>query len=100
MLILPLYSRNTLFFNDFFLGQAPSRPSATALAQAETLLREQGEERAQEARAAAILEGLPDVQREAYHQRARERLPALMCDLDGLVAMQMRYLVVEDGLVG
>ena len=47
-----------------------------------------------------MLERLPDAQREAYRHRARERLPALMRDLEGLVAMHMRYLVVEDGLVG
>jgi hypothetical protein len=58
------------------------------------------QERAQEERAAAVLEQLSDVQREAYRQRARERLPALMRDMDGFVAMHMRYLVVEDGLVG
>ena len=58
------------------------------------------QEREQEARAAAVLERLPDAQREAYRQRARERLPALMRDMDGFVAMHMRYLVVEDGLVG
>jgi len=58
------------------------------------------QEREQEERAAAVLERLPDAQREAYRHRARERLPALMRDMDGLVAMHMRYLVVEDGLVG
>jgi hypothetical protein len=58
------------------------------------------EEREQEERAAAVLERLPDAQREAYRHRARERLPALMRDMEGFVAMHMRYLVVEDGLVG
>lgn len=57
------------------------------------------QEREQEARAAAVLERLSDAQRETYRQRARERLPALMRDLEGLVAMHMRYLVVEEGLV-
>jgi hypothetical protein len=57
-------------------------------------------EREQEARAAAVLGRLPDAQREAYRQRAREGLPALMRDMEGFVAMHMRYLVVEDGLVG
>lgn len=46
-----------------------------------------------------MLECLPDAQREAYRQRARERLPPLMRDMDGFVAMHMRYLVVEEGLV-
>ena len=58
------------------------------------------QEREQEERAAAVLERLSDAQREAYRHRARERLPALMRDMDGFVAMHMRYLVVEDGLVG
>jgi hypothetical protein len=58
------------------------------------------QEREQEARAAAVLERLSDAQRETYRHRARERLPALMRDLDGFVAMHMRYLVIEDGLVG
>jgi hypothetical protein len=58
------------------------------------------QEREQEEQAAAVLERLPDAQREAYRQRARERLPALMRDMEGLVARQMRYLVVEDGLGG
>lgn len=58
------------------------------------------QEREQEERAAAVLEQLSDAQREAYRHRARERLPALMRDMDGVVAMHMRYLVVEDGLVG
>jgi hypothetical protein len=58
------------------------------------------QEREQEERAAAVLERLPDAQREAYRQRARAGLPALMRDMEGLVARQMRYLVVEDGLVG
>jgi hypothetical protein len=57
------------------------------------------QEREQEERAAAVLERLPDAQREVYRQRARESLPALMRDMEGLVARQMRYLVVEDGLV-
>jgi sRNA-binding protein len=58
------------------------------------------QEREQEERAAAVLERRPAAQREAYRQRAREHLPALMRDMDGLVARQMRYLVVEDGLGG
>jgi hypothetical protein len=58
------------------------------------------QEREQEERAAAVLEQLSDAQREAYRQRARERLPALMRDMEGFVAMHMRYIVVEDGLVG
>lgn len=58
------------------------------------------QEREQEERAAAVLERLSDAQREVYRQRAREHLPALMRDMDGFVAMHMRYLVVEDGLVG
>jgi Replication initiator protein A len=58
------------------------------------------QEREQEERAAAVLEQLSDAQREAYRQRARERLPALMRDMEGFVAMHMRYLVVEDGRVG
>jgi len=58
------------------------------------------QEREQEERAAAVLERLSDAQREAYRQRAREHLPALMRDMDGLVARQMHYLVIEDGLVG
>ena len=33
-----------------------------------------------------------------YTSYLRERLPALMRDVDGLVALQMRYLV-EDALV-
>jgi hypothetical protein len=57
------------------------------------------QEREQEEQAAAVLERLPDAQRETYRQRARECLPALMRDMDGFVAMHMRYLVVEDGLV-
>ena len=47
-----------------------------------------------------MLECLPDAQREAYRQRARERLPPLMRDMDGFVALHMRYLVMEEGLVG
>jgi len=47
-----------------------------------------------------VLERLSDAQREAYRQRARERLPALMHDMEGFVTLHMRYLVVEDGLVG
>ena len=58
------------------------------------------QEREQEEQAAAVLERLPDAQREVYRQRARERLPVLMRDMNGFVAMHMRYLVVEDGLVG
>jgi len=58
------------------------------------------QEREQEERAAAVLARLSDAQREAYRHRARERLPALMRDMEGFVAMHMRYLVVEDGLVG
>ena len=58
------------------------------------------EEREQEERAAAVLERLPDAQREAYRQRARACLPALIRDMEGFVAMHMRYLVMEDGLVG
>ena len=57
------------------------------------------QEREQEERAAAGLERLSDAQREAYRQRARECLPALMRDMEGFVAMHMRYLVVEEGLV-
>jgi len=54
----------------------------------------------QEERAAAVLERLPDAQRETYRQRARECLPALMRDMGRFVAMHMRYLVVEEGRVG
>ena len=54
----------------------------------------------QKSQAGAVLEQLPDAQREAYRHRARAGLPALMRDIEGLVARQMRYLVVEDGLVG
>jgi len=57
------------------------------------------EERAQEARAEAVLAALPAPHREAYRQRAVERLPALMRDMAGLVALQMRHLVIEEGLV-
>jgi hypothetical protein len=58
------------------------------------------QERGQEERAAAVLERLSDAQREAYCHRARERLPPLMRDMDGFVALHMRYLVMEEGLVG
>jgi len=58
------------------------------------------QEREQEERAAAVLERLSDAQREAYCHRARERLPPLMRDMDGFVALHMRYLVMEEGLVG
>lgn len=58
------------------------------------------QEREQEEQAAAVLERLPDAQREVYRHRAQARLPALMRDMEGFVTMHMRYLVVEDGLVG
>ena len=57
-------------------------------------------EREQEERAAAVLERLSDAQRETYRHRARERLPALMHDMDGFVTMHMRYLVIASWRMG
>jgi hypothetical protein len=57
------------------------------------------QERQQQERAAAVLARLPDAQRDAYRHRALARLPARVRDMEGLVEMDMRWLVVEDGLV-
>jgi hypothetical protein len=54
----------------------------------------------QQERAAALLAQLPEAQRAAYRHRAQASLPAFLRDMDGLVERHMRYLVVEDGLVG
>jgi hypothetical protein len=56
-------------------------------------------ERAQEERAAAVLATLSEAQQEMYRQRAQAFLPPRMRDMNGLVTMRMRHLVVEDGLV-
>jgi hypothetical protein len=56
-------------------------------------------ERQLQERAAQVLAALPNEQREAYRQKALEMTPAALRESNGFLEMQMRCLVLEDGLV-
>lgn len=56
-------------------------------------------ERQWQERAAQVLAALPEEQQDAYRQKALEMAPAALRGSNGFLNMQMRCLLLEDGLV-
>lgn len=83
-----------------FTQQAQQTQALAELRQRQRADQQQIEaERVQDEHAAAVLAALPAAQQEAYRQRALALMPPSMRERPGLVAMRMRHLVIEDGVV-